>query len=172
MDHSIIAWFLGQRERWIDGSLDHCLNLGTEIGLGAMERWFMESLFGTGEGGREGSSEHCEGSSEHYRDLGTEVGVAVREQRIIGPLCYFLIFVKILPGSLDHWIIGANWNYLHITSLYCFRVEWSFELERWTWLRKLDWNALFGCNSGINQSTIRWFSKMMITVAIFSRTRM
>ena len=63
----------------------------------------MESLFGTGEGGREGSSEHCEGSSEHYRDLGTEVGVAVRERRIIGPLCYFLIFVKILPGSLDHW---------------------------------------------------------------------
>ena len=81
-------------------------------------------------GGREGSSERCEGSSEHYRDLGTEVGVAVRERRIIGPLCYFLIFVKILPGSLDHWIIGANWNYLHITSLYWIGMGWDGNLCR------------------------------------------
>ena len=70
-------------------------------------------------GGSEGLSEHCEGSLEHCRGLGTEVGLAVMERRIIGPLCYFSIFVKILPGSTDHWIIGANWNYLHITSLYC-----------------------------------------------------
>ena len=90
-----------------------------------MERWIrwingalLIFFWDRGSDGAKDQAKHCQGSLEHYRFVGTEVGLAVRDQKIIGSLCYFFIFVKTLPGSLDHWIIGANWNYLHITSLY------------------------------------------------------
>ena len=33
----IVVVFLGQRERWCDGSSDHSLILGTKVGLTAVE---------------------------------------------------------------------------------------------------------------------------------------
>ena len=60
---------------------------GTE---GAIELRIRQSLIFWGRVGREGSSEHCQGSLERYRFVGTEDGLAVREQNIIGSLCYFL----------------------------------------------------------------------------------
>ena len=73
--------------------------------------------------------------------VGREGGIMGILQRIIGALQsswdrgwpgsegakdhWTIVFfcVKILPGSLDHWIIGANWNYLHITNLYWIVVQ-------------------------------------------------
>ena len=49
-------------QRWSDGSLDHSLILGTEIDLGAMDRWIMD----------------------HSLVLGTEVGLAAMDRWIIG----------------------------------------------------------------------------------------
>ena len=46
MDLWIIAWFLGERlfwHSWSDGSLDHSLILGIEIGLAQLERWIFGS---------------------------------------------------------------------------------------------------------------------------------
>ena len=115
--------------------MDHSLILRTDIDLGAMDRWIMESLFGRGEGVRDYRS-----TAKDHWSIAEVLGQRLAwEQRIIGPLCYFSIFVKILPGSMDHWIIGANWNYLHITSLYCNRGR-SFETFNlpWSYCEYLD----------------------------------
>ena len=95
MFHWIIAWFL---EQWINGSMDLCQffwtgEWGRDLRSIAKDLWSIKDMLWHGD------------------------GEAVREQRIIGSQCVFFLW-KIWPGSLDHWNIGANWNYLHITSLY------------------------------------------------------
>ena len=98
-----------------------------------MDQWSIVDFFGT-----EGAIELRIRQSLIFLGQGREGGIIGALSRIIGTLqiCWdrgwpgsegakyhwiivlFFIFVKTLPGSLDHWIIGANWNYLHITSLY------------------------------------------------------
>ena len=43
LDHWIIVDFFGQEERWSEGSSDHSLILGTEVGLAALERGIIGS---------------------------------------------------------------------------------------------------------------------------------
>ena len=110
MDHWIIVNFF---DRGSDGSLDHSLILGTDIGLGAMERWIIGSLLiFLGQ-----TEQRIDGSLDHSLILGIDIGVGAMDQWIIvnsfgsegsmdqwiiGSLLFFLT-----EGAMDHWIFGS-----------------------------------------------------------------
>ena len=110
--------------------MDHCLILGTEVGLAAMERWIIGSLpdsWDRGWSGSVGAMDHLiialflgqrlawqrwsDRSFDHSLTLGTEVGLAAMERRIIGskPNSWDRGWSR-RDGAMDHWIKALSFG--------------------------------------------------------------
>ena len=98
-DHSLILGTEGVMDQWIDGSLDSSLILGT---VGAMDRWIIgfDSLPSSSDRYRSGS----DGSTD-YSIIALFLGqVFVWERWSIGPLLIF--WDRWRDGSMDNLIIA------------------------------------------------------------------